>query len=1145
MTPETARVPARRAPISLKSAVFVLLSLIGFVFYGLFDKQVFPAASIDLKLSPADAEQKSRQIARDIGYDIAGAKRVTTFSEDDDAKTVLEFKQGIDKANQLMKNQVPVWLWRTRYCRELSKDELVVVWTTEGLFKSVFHTFENDRKFPTISQEKAQALATKFVTDTAALDLAGYELYDQGAEKMPNRTDYHFVWRKPGFTESEFRIKVEVAGNQISTCRYWLAPSDSWDREYKGIRQWNELLGTLASLLLFLFIATTIGAFIYGISKHNIRWRFTLISSGVVAILTLLESLNNFNYALESYDTSVTYAQFLLQTAFKDLLECVGAFVFSVLLVGGAEVVYRLTRPGETAMQYLASWRGMAKDDYAGKVVIGYLLVGIMMFWTIAYYKMGQKLGYFCPLGVDDYKVLGNFCPAISGALIGVSAAGLEEFTCRVVGLGLLQKLTKNFWLANFLQAIIWGFAHSTYPQEPCYARGVELTVVGLLFGYIVKNFGVLPCFVAHYLYDAFLTVEPVFASHKVELIVPALLILVPFIVATWFSRKKMAAEKVAVESIDLTNAHQSGLGAEHENEAAHTDHSADPPPPYKTLSAGRRKALLLLTAFGLLSLAIPASDSIGKDKKVVVSAVVASARAEHYLTEDGLAHKDFYHVAQLTPRPDSSKDTLLVWQYLYEKLGLRRTKEIYNQAAPGLEWQVHFFKPGQSKSYDVYMNGDGSRRTVAITDLDEAPGAKLDDASALGLMQSYIEKNRPEFEPCSLDTKSKVVQAKRIDYSFDFIVPKFAVGDVPAILHADLKGNEVSTMALDWKVPDQWLWPRKQMRLQQQIAVPLRIGTSIAVIICALLWSVNLLRTTRVPWRLALSIGAIWSVLAFVGIANGAIKSLSSYNTAEDFQNFLLQTLFSQATKLLLETIACFLISIAGCAALQKYFFASRIQLHSWVLLRTTSLDQRQVRKNLWLDAAISAYSFCAALAVLRCVQELLARSFSPDAPLSIPNRVAALFCTSFPGLEICLSVLSYAVGFSLGLAFMASFWKRFFSSTKMSALVIFVMAVVWGLDSFYWQNCLIDIVFMAFRGFLILYFVSKIFRGNVLAYLLSIVVTFSALYLGELVSYAPRVAGGEIFFLALLLVAPAFTAMLFSTSASVKGSNNDTKQE
>ena len=113
--------------ISWPLIVSILISLMGFVLYALFSRQVFPAASLDMKMSQ-DAAKASRAMAAQCGYDLNKVIQATIFNCDNDAKTLLEFKLGIRKANELMKGEVPVWLWQTRFCKELNKEQIYVAW---------------------------------------------------------------------------------------------------------------------------------------------------------------------------------------------------------------------------------------------------------------------------------------------------------------------------------------------------------------------------------------------------------------------------------------------------------------------------------------------------------------------------------------------------------------------------------------------------------------------------------------------------------------------------------------------------------------------------------------------------------------------------------------------------------------------------------------------------------------------------------------------------------------------------------------------------------------------------------------------------------------------------------------------------------
>ncbi len=86
------------------------------------------------------------------------------------------------------------------------------------------------------------------------------------------------------------------------------------------------------------------------------------------------------------------------------------------------------------------------------------------------------------------------------------------------------------------IPAIVWAFLHANYPQEPIYIRGLELTVVGVIFGLVFLRYGVWATIISHYVYNCFLGIYPMVQSDslyfKVSGILAVAIIFIPAIPA-------------------------------------------------------------------------------------------------------------------------------------------------------------------------------------------------------------------------------------------------------------------------------------------------------------------------------------------------------------------------------------------------------------------------------------------------------------------------------------------------------------------------------------------------------------------------------------------------------------------------------------
>ncbi|MGH9553161.1 MAG: hypothetical protein ACRD3W_27525, partial [Terriglobales bacterium] len=112
-------------PFKLDHRMWCLIAfaLLGLVVFLLKDHEVFPEASINLKLSKPEIATLAKDWARTCHFEKDKLIESTTFSYDSSAKTYLEFELGTGRANDLMKNTIPVWYWQTRLRKEFDQEQ--------------------------------------------------------------------------------------------------------------------------------------------------------------------------------------------------------------------------------------------------------------------------------------------------------------------------------------------------------------------------------------------------------------------------------------------------------------------------------------------------------------------------------------------------------------------------------------------------------------------------------------------------------------------------------------------------------------------------------------------------------------------------------------------------------------------------------------------------------------------------------------------------------------------------------------------------------------------------------------------------------------------------------------------------------------
>lgn len=84
-------------------------------------------------------------------------------------------------------------------------------------------------------------------------------------------------------------------------------------------------------------------------------------------------------------------------------------------------------------------------------------------------------------------------------------AAIMEEAIYRLFGIALFKRILRNNFLALLVTSLIWGLGHTGYTIYPSYTRLFEVTLLGMIFGYVFLRYGFFTAVFAHAIMDSLL----------------------------------------------------------------------------------------------------------------------------------------------------------------------------------------------------------------------------------------------------------------------------------------------------------------------------------------------------------------------------------------------------------------------------------------------------------------------------------------------------------------------------------------------------------------------------------------------------------------------------------------------------------------
>jgi membrane protease YdiL (CAAX protease family) len=856
-----------------RDRVFIFLCLLtvaggALVFRAGFSR-AFPEASIDFKVTREEAVRLGAEALRARGFALEGMRSLAIFDGDDEAKVYLERTLGLEKANPVFGASVPVWRWSLRWVRPLEKLEYRAAVAPDGRLLAIRRILPEKEAAHDPGEPSARSLAEAEIRELRGIDPSTLRFIETKVEKRPARVDRTFVWESNTirFGDAALRYLVEMQGDRVGRSSLHFEVPEKWRRDYETLRSRNLAAGTVATLGLLLTALAVVVVFLERVRRKDVRWKWALAFAGTGALLQLLASLNEMPIRLFDYETSDGWAGFVAKAVAGDVGAAVSLGVVLLLLVAAGEPLYRERYPEKPALGRLLSLRGISSKRFFRGLLLGYAMTAFFFAYQIVFYIVAARFGAWAPADVPYSNLLGTSFPWLGILLMGFVPATTEEFSSRMFSIPFAERFLPR-WAAVVVPAFIWGFAHSTYPNQPFYIRGLEVGFAGILIGFVMLRAGIFPLLVWHFTVDAVYTALVPLRSSNPYVVVSAaaasLVLLLPLAVSLVLYLRRGGFTPDG----EFTNATAGSAPAPPRAEEAVPSDCA---PPRAWNGARVLSALALaLLAFAAARFVLPRTG-FWEDVSVTVDRSGAKGAADAWLKAAGDDPASYLSVATtatalpaLEDPSDSGAGLVpydasdLVKRWLLERGGMPLLEKWAKAIFPGPVWNVRYVRALDEHGATVSVDARTGRVAGFRRSFPEAePGASPDEDVARAKAARVLASSG--LDPLAWDVVSSKTEARKARKD-TLVVSESRLeraGEAARRAVTGFAGDVPSLFATALKLPEDWVRSREKSTVATYAAVVWKIlawGTLVGLLVVEF---VRLARAGSIPWRRALRLAA------------------------------------------------------------------------------------------------------------------------------------------------------------------------------------------------------------------------------------------------------------------------------------------------
>jgi membrane protease YdiL (CAAX protease family) len=890
--------------------IFSIIAVISIIFSIKYFKVAFPEASLDINIEREKAVEIAREFISDFNESIDGYMNGIIMDEDSKTKNFFDREFDAIYLDSIYHTGVKVWFWNVRFFRPLEKKEFsVYIDPSSGDIKGYVREIKEEEVGEKISLDSARLIATTFLQEKG-INLSDFSIIEETSENIKDkkgdliRIDHNFTWEKKGWDikDAKYRLNVKIQGDKIGNYNEWVKVPEKWDMKFDLERSYNQLTQQIANVFAVILMLAAVFYFFFFLRKRNINLKVSTYLGFFVFIIVFLAILNSFPLSVVNYyQTTESYSSFYLSYILNALLNSLlnGLIIFIACATG--EVFYRKWLKDKVFLPKLFSLDGFKTKEARYGVVMGYLFAVVHIGFVVLYYLLGKKFGFWTPTEISYSDAINTRFPWLF-ALLAFSPAFLEEFVFRLFAVSFLKKFSKSIIIAIIVSSFIFGFLHSNYPQQPFYARGIEVGIIAIVAAILMIRFGILSTITWHYAVDAFLIGFFLFRSERLSFFLGGIISVGIFfipILLLFIRRKKVKDEELYNKNYE----YKEKVIEEKKEEIER--------PTYKPFP--KTKISLIMTGALILLIGIIFLFRIKPRENINITRAEAENISISYIKESGIDETKFRNVTYLWVK-DSDEEV----NYIFRNEGIKSLRN-YLDSKPSVLWVTRFFIPLEREEFLLKLkpsNGEIHSYTHILP--EEMEGMKLAEEDALEIALSYLDEKGIRESEIEILKKEKEEKENRTDYLFQFETNE-KIGNLSKRIELMIQGDEVSGFKYYYRIPEDWQrYYEKRTAVDMIKLFLLGILYGLAAVLLIISF-IRLIRSKASDFRRPLIIAGVVTFVSLIGILNGFSLIFWDYQTSSPLQNFIGNITTQYISRLIVMFALIFLLNYISLGFFRK----------------------------------------------------------------------------------------------------------------------------------------------------------------------------------------------------------------------------------